>query len=305
MSGKTDTFVLDFVNDPDDIQKSFQPYYQGTILTEQTDPNHLYTVQQEIDKHNLYHNEIVERFVKTFYDETIPDEKLQGILDLVIEVWRQLEKDDQEDFRGNVESFIRLYGYVVQIIDFKDVDLEKLYIFLRHLVKKLPRREVDDIQDVTSSIDLEYFRIEKRHETKIELEELDGKLKPIKVDPIGLPPEEVKELLSDIIKVINDSYGTNLTDEDKIKLEKIQRRIQENQEFRRVYEGDNTETGKRHIFDRVFEEVKLGLVEEDLEFYNKISDKKTGRYLRDRLYEIYSSSSEWFVDNFVYLTFID
>ena len=95
MSGKTDTFVLDFVNDPDDIQKSFQPYYQGTILTEETDPNHLYTVQQEIEKHNLYHDEIVERFVKTFYDETIPDEKLQGILDSVVESWRELDKDDR------------------------------------------------------------------------------------------------------------------------------------------------------------------------------------------------------------------
>jgi len=292
MSGKTDTFVLDFVNDPDDIQKSFQPYYQGTILTEETDPNHLYTVQQEIEKHNLYHDEIVERFVKTFYDETIPDEKLQGILDSVVESWRELDKDDREDFRGNVQSFIRLYGYVVQIVNFKDVDLEKLYIFLRHLVKKLPRREVDDIRDVTSSIDLEYFRIEKKHETKIELEEVDGELEPVGGDTIGLPPEEVKELLSDIIKVINDSYGTNLTEEHKIKLEKMQRQIQEHKEFRKVYEGDNTETGKRHIFDRVFEEVKLTLVEEDLEFYNKISDKNTGRYLRDRLYESYSASIE-------------
>lgn len=288
-SGKTDTFVLDFVNDPDDIQKSFQPYYQGTILTEETDPNHLYTVQQEIDKHNLYHDEIVERFVKTFYDETIPDEKLQGILDSVVESWREIDRDDQEDFRGNVQSFIRLYGYIVQIVDFKDVDLEKLYIFLRHLVKKLPRRELDDIRDVTSSVDLEYFRIEKKHETKIELEEEDGELDPMGGDTIGLPPEEVKELLSDIIKVINDSFGTNLTEEDKIKLEKIQRRIQENEEFRKVYEGDNTETGKRHIFDRVFEEVKLSLVEEDLEFYNKISNSNTGRYLKDRLYQSYSS----------------
>ena len=292
MSGKTDTFVLDFVNDPDDIQKSFQPYYQGTILTEETDPNHLYTGQQEIDKHYIYHVEIVERFVKTFYDETIPDEKLQGILDTVVESWRELDKDDREDFRGNVQSFIRLYGYIVQIVDFQDVELEKVYILLRHLVKKLPRREVHDIRDVTSSIDLEYFRIEKKHETKIELEEVDGEPEPMGGETIGLPPEEVKELLSDIIKVINESYGTNLTEGDKVKLEKIQRRIQENEEFRRVYEGDNTETGKRHIFDRVFEEVKLTLVEEDLEFYNKLSDKNTGRYLRDRLYENYSASTE-------------
>ena len=157
-------------------------------------------------------------------------------------------------------------------------------------MKKLPRRQLDDIRDVTSSIDLEYFRIEKKHETKIELEEEDGELDPIGGDRIGLPPEEVKELLSDIIKVINDSFGTNLTEEDKIKLEKIQRRIQENDEFRKVYEGNNTETGKRHIFDRVFEEVKLSLVEEDLEFYNKISNSSTGRYLKDRLYKSYSET---------------
>ena len=69
--------------------------------------------------------------MKTFYDETIPDEKLQGILDSVVESWREIDRDGQEDFRGNVQSFIRLYGYIVQIVDFKDVELEKLYIFLR------------------------------------------------------------------------------------------------------------------------------------------------------------------------------
>ena len=290
MSGKTDTFVLDFVNNPDDIQESFQPYYQGTVLTEETDPNHLYTVQQEIEEHHLYHDEIVENFVTTFYDETIPDEKLQGILDTVVESWRELDRDDQEDFRGNVQSFIRLYGYIVQIVDFKDLELEKLYIFLRHLVKKLPRRQLDDIRDVTSSVDLEYFRIEKKHESSIELEDEDGELKPIGGDTIGLPPEEVKELLSDIIKVINDSYGTNLTESDKVKLEEIQRRIQENEEFRKVYVGDNTDTGRRHVFSRVFENVKLGLVEEDLEFYNKINNPEINRYLKERLYQSYSDT---------------
>jgi type I restriction enzyme, R subunit len=292
MSGKTDTFVLDFVNDPDDIQESFQPYYQGTVLTEETDPNHLYTVQQEIEKHHLYHDEIVENFVTTFYDEMIPDEKLQGILDTVVESWRELDRDDQEDFRGNVQSFIRLYGYIVQIVDFKDLELEKLYIFLRHLVKKLPRRPGDDIRDVTSFVDLEYFRIEKKHETKIELAEEDGELDPMGADTIGLPPEEVKELLSDIIRVINDSYGTNLTEEDKVRLEELQRLIQENEEFRKVYEGDNTETGRRHVFDRVFEDVKLGLVERDLDFYNKISNPNTSRYLKDRLYQSYSTPAD-------------
>jgi type I restriction enzyme R subunit len=288
MSGKTDTFVLDFVNEPDDIQESFQPYYEGTVLTEETDPNHLYSIQQEIDKHNLFQKDTIERLVTIFYDESIPDEQLQGILDTVVESWMELEEDDQEDFRGHVQSFTRFYGYISQIIDFKDLELEKLYIFLRHLVKKLPKRRLDDIRDITSSIDLEYFRIEKKHSTSIELEETDGELFPIGEETIGLPPEEVKELLSEIIEVLNDSYGTNLTESDKIKLEEIQRRIRENEEFRRVYEGDNTDTGRRHVFDRVFDDVKLDLVEENLEFYNKINNPETNRYLKERLYQSYS-----------------
>ena len=288
MSGKTDTFVLDFVNEPDDIQESFQPYYEGTVLTEETDPNHLYSIQQEIDKHNLFQEDTIEKFVTVFYDESIPDEQFQGILDTVVESWMKLDEDDQEDFRGHVQSFIRLYGYISQIIDFKDLELEKLYIFLRYLVKKLPKRRLDDIQDITSSIDLEYFRIEKKHSTSIELEEIGGELNPIGGDTVGVSAEEVKELLSEIIEVLNNSYGTNLTESDKVKLEEIQRRIRENEEFRKVYEGDNTDTGKRHVFDRVFEEVKIDLVEEDLEFYNKINDPNTSRYLKERLYQSYS-----------------
>ena len=288
MSGKTDTFVLDFVNKPDDIQASFQKYYQGTVLSEATDPNLLYTIQQEINKHRLFHNQTVEEFVTIVFDDTIPDEKLQGILDTVVESWRDLDEEDREYFRGNVQSFVRLYGYIMQIVAFTDLHLEKLYIFLVHLVKKLPKRHIDNIQDITSSIDLEHFRLEKQYERSIALEEQEGVLTPVGAVPIGLPPEEVRELLSNIIQVLNDAYGTNFTEGDKVKLEEIQRRIQANEEFRRVYEGDNTETGRRHVFDKIFEGVKLSLVEEDLEFYNKISDPQTNQYLKDHLYQSYS-----------------
>ena len=54
------------------------------------------------------------------------------------------------------------------------------------------------------------------------------------------------------------------------------------------YEGDNTDTGRRHVFDRVFDDVKLDLVEENLEFYNKINNPETNRYLKERLYQSYS-----------------
>ena len=161
MSGKTDTFVLDFVNDPDVVRESFQPYFKGSVLTEETDPNRLYQIEQEIIKFNLFHENTVNLYVDTFYKEEIPMEELQGILDSVVKDWSELEEEDRETFRSHIQSFIRLYGYISQIITFKDIGLEKLFIFLRGLNKKLPRRPPTDNPEILSTIDLEYFKIEK------------------------------------------------------------------------------------------------------------------------------------------------
>ena len=120
MSGKRDTFVLDFVNKPQIVQESFQPYYQGTFLEEETDPNKLYSIEQEIKKYGLFEEETVKKFIEKFYDDRVPDEELQPILDYVVEDWNKLEENEREDFRHQIQSFIRLYGYISQIITFKD-----------------------------------------------------------------------------------------------------------------------------------------------------------------------------------------
>jgi len=124
MRGKTDTFVLDFVNKPKIIQDSFQPYYQGTILVEETDPDKLYSIEQQIKEFNLFQDETVNLLVEKFYDDRIPDEELQPILDTVVNDWRELDEDEREGFRHHIQSFIRLYGYVSQIITFKILTLK-------------------------------------------------------------------------------------------------------------------------------------------------------------------------------------
>ena len=83
-------------------------------------------------------------------------------MDSTVDEWNQLDEQKQEEFRSHIQSFIRLYGYITQIITFKDIDLEKLYIFLKFLNKKLPRRKRDRLTDVVTSVDLESFRIEKK-----------------------------------------------------------------------------------------------------------------------------------------------
>ncbi len=287
MIGKSDTFVLDFVNEPKMIQDSFQPYYQGTMLEGETDPNKLYSIEQEIKKYNLFQDETVNKFVEKFYDEKVPDEELQPILDYVVEDWMKLTEDKQEMFRHYIQSFIRLYGYMSQIILFKEVKLEKLYIFLRFLNRKLPKRQREKLTDVFSYVNLEYFRIEEKLTTKIGLKG-DGVLREPSSPIYHNLPDDSKDLLSNIIKVLNESFGSDLTDADRVNLEKIQKRLSENEELRKVHISDNTESNKRHMFNEAFERILIGLVGEHLNFYNKLKEPKRNKYVKDRFYESYS-----------------
>ena len=44
--GKEDTFVLDFVNEPEDILKAFQPYYEQTLIGERAEARHFTNFRQ-------------------------------------------------------------------------------------------------------------------------------------------------------------------------------------------------------------------------------------------------------------------
>ncbi len=164
--GKTDTLVLDFVNDPEQIQAAFQQYYQTTTLAEETDPNRLYDLQSQLDDFDLYDADTINRFCEVFYDADQPDELLQGILDDVVEKWMENETEEKEAFRSTLQSYIRLYGYISQLITFTDVGLEKLYVFGRSLNKKLPKRDNPNLQDVIYSVDLDSLRVAKIHENQ-------------------------------------------------------------------------------------------------------------------------------------------
>ena len=288
MTGKTDTFVLDFVNEPDEVLESFQPYFKGSVLTEETDPNRLYQIELEIKQYDLFQDETVNLYVDTFFKEEIPMEELQGILDTVVEEWLKKEEEDRENFRSHIQSFIRLYGYISQIISFHPIDLEKLYIFLRGLNRKLPRK-INGERDIFTSVDLEYFKIEKQYTTTIELEDKEGELQGIR-EEVGTysDEEEQTDLLSVIIKTLNESFDGDFSDEDRVRIEKIKEQIHENEELRMVMEGDNTDSNKRDMFNRTFENLLTGLVGENLDFYNKLKEPKKNRFMKDRMYELYS-----------------
>ncbi len=289
--GKTETLVLDFVNEPDDIQAAFQQYYEATILEEETDPNRLYDLQRRMEDFDLFDVEIVDGFCLIFYDENKPDERLQGILDGVVEKWSERESEEREEFRSALQSYIRLYGYISQLITFTDPALEKLYVFCRSLNKKLPKREYEDVSDVLASVDLDSFRVQKIHDSqKLYLDPGDSEVFGIGGDEsTGKDPEH--DLLSIIIQTLNDTYQTDFTEEDKVDIETIRRKVHADESLQQVIQGDNTDDNKRYKFNQVFDAILLEFVQDKLHLYNKLTKREVNDDLKRLLYQDYRQPS--------------
>ncbi|MFS0878697.1 type I restriction endonuclease subunit R [Metabacillus niabensis] len=217
--GKEDTFVLDFVNDPEDIKASFQPYYESTSLSEVTDPNILYDLQGELEPFQIFTEEEVQKVNEIEINggvkkSTSAQTVLNAEIDKGVERYKNLSIEEKEAFKAAATKFTRTYGFILQIATFIDVDLHKLYIYLNYLLRKLPRDKNDKDVYLADDVALEYYRNQKVFEGSIELEKTGG----VELDPqrhgAGGAVEDEKTKLSSILEKLNERFGTEFTEED-------------------------------------------------------------------------------------------
>ena len=135
-AGKQGTMVLDFANEADDIKAAFEPYYETTLLSEGTDPNLLYEVQTRLAAFPVYTAADVDGFARLYFGSATQD-RLQAVLNPVVERYKELHEEERQDFRGQLTDYVRLYAFLSQVLPFSDSDLEKLYVFARHLLRLL------------------------------------------------------------------------------------------------------------------------------------------------------------------------
>ena len=270
-SGKTQTFTLDFANKTEEIQESFQRFYQSTILDGETDPNRLYDTQREVYDYHLYTQGDVDRFCEVFYDPNRDEGGLHPILDSAVDKFKSIDDTEtREDCRSKIQSYIRLYGYLSQIVTFTDIELEKTFVFLKYLNKKLPKRETERF-DVSDNIDLDSLRIQKTYEKIEGLEEGDTVLEPPDFGG-AIPVDPVLDLLSEIINQVNNTYGVNLTDDDKVDIERLKERMSSDPDLEKYMTGDNTEDNKKNYFKEQFDGMMVDYINERFEFYKKMED---------------------------------
>jgi len=173
--GKEDTFVLDFVNEPEEILAAFQPYYEQTLIGERAEAKQLYELQAKLDAQQVYHKAEVEEFARVFYKpkerQTAADHaRMNACLDPAVNRYQELEEEDREEFRKTLVAYRNLYAFLSQIIPFQDSDLEKLYSYIRFLIPKLPKEDRGPTYHFDDEVTLKFYRLQKISDGSIALE---------------------------------------------------------------------------------------------------------------------------------------
>jgi len=225
-SGKEDTFVLDFVNEPDEILKAFQPYYEQTLIGERAEPQQLYELQAKLDGHQVYYKAEVEEFCKVFYkpkpNQTTADHaRMNACIDPAVGRYNDLDEDVREEFRKTLVAYRNLYSFLSQVIPFQDTDLEKLYSYIRFLLTKLPRGDRGPVYNFNDDVALKYYRLQKIGEGSILMEpgapyEVSG---PTSVGTGVARGDNIE--LSKLIDILNERFGTEFKPGDQLFFESI------------------------------------------------------------------------------------
>ena len=257
--GKEPPFVLDFVNDPEDIRRAFAPYYDRTELLASSDPHQLEAIKHELDGLQVYHWSEVESFARVFYlplSRREPDDhaRLEACLQPARDRFSALDPDEQEAFHDRLGAFVKLYAFLGQIIPYGDSDLERLASFGRVLLPSIrPRRDSSPVH-LGEDVGLEYYRLERVSSGAITVQNEDEVYVTTPAAVGTGRTEEDKAPLSEIIGKLNDRFGTRFTDEDRLFFEQVKERAVRSEEVRetaRVNPLDKFSLGIRDMIGRL------------------------------------------------------
>ncbi|TVQ26747.1 MAG: type I restriction endonuclease subunit R, partial [Leptolyngbya sp. DLM2.Bin15] len=261
------TFILDFFNEPQDILEAFLPYYTKAELADVSDPQIIYDLQGNLDAEGIYHWQEVEAFALAFFNPKAAHAKLTYHCQPAVERFKHRyqqaeaaqrqaleqkraatlhnndaarkqaehglktagEQIDQLDlFKKNLQSFVRLYEFLSQIIDYEDPELEQLCVYAKHLYPLLRRDRLDQEDIDIAELALTHYRLTKGAKQQLRLAEEQGTyaLKPGSAIGTGKAHDPEKQRLSEIIQALNELFGAEVSDDDQVQfLNTIAQRI--------------------------------------------------------------------------------
>ncbi len=285
---KEDTFVLDFVNEAEQIQRGFAPYY-GASVAVPTDPNELYDAWREVDRFGVVRPEDVEAFARAYFaaPDNVTQAKLYALLDAVRDRFTDLDEADQEEFRTWLKRFVSRYGFISQVLPMADTTMEKRYAYCRLVELRLPS-EPSGSMDLGDQVQMTHLRVTRTGEHDLSLEKGGGVLRAFaEGGPGGY--EDLLAPLSELIDRLNERFGADLSEADRLHLEGIGADMAADPEVQQQA-AVNTEENFGIEFDKRFTDAVAARMSQAEELTIRILDRpefrdEVVRALMPRVYE--------------------
>jgi type I restriction enzyme R subunit len=223
---KDTTYVLDFVNVPDEILAAFQTYYETAELAGVTDPDLIFDLRAKLDAAGHYDDFEVDRVVLAELNPQAMQAQLvaaiEPVADRLLKRFKAAHgKKDELDalllFKRDLATFVRVYAFLSQMFDYGNTAIEKRAIFFKRLLPLLDfgrEREGVDLSKVV----LTHHRLKAQGTPALVLGEAEGdyKLAPMTAPGSGEVQEKLKLRLSEIVAKVNDLFDGELTEHDML-----------------------------------------------------------------------------------------
>lgn len=213
------TFILDFVNDYDDITKAFSLYYTTTLLSNSVTPNSIYDIEAKLDGYNVIDPMYIEETNKLLYKEKITAKEKQKLTFMFQKSKKEIEKLDeleQKECIVTMRRLVRFYEFLIQVSCFEDVEIHKKYNYISFLLAYVNIKHPGTGYNLDGKITAMNFVQKKTGENK---------KSKIKSNPVAKLPtadkfiltEDKEEKLSEIIAEINSVAGKTYDNDVAVK----------------------------------------------------------------------------------------
>ncbi len=286
---KHDTFVLDFANKPEMIEKSFSRYYRTTLLSGETDPNKLYDLVATMESYQVYSNDDVETLVSLYLNGADRD-KLDPILDICTVAYKNLDLEDQIKFKSSAKAFCRTYGFLGAILPYGDADWEKLSIFLNVLIPKLPSPRDDDFSEgILDVIDLDSYRLEAQESMSIKLEDDDAEVAPVPAGSAGHIVNPEMDMLSVILSDFNDMFGNiDWKEPDNVRKQiiAIPEMVAKDEKYQNAMKNSDKQEARTES-ERALQQVIFSIMADNMELFKQFQDNPSfKKWLSDMVFNM-------------------
>lgn len=208
--------VVDFANDPADIEADFKRYYQGAAIDTDIDPNSLHTLADELDTAGYYDPDEMNK-VAEVYMAGEDSEKLRGVANKILDRWRtdrnSRDKDTRErakDFKAHVLKYRHAYEFLSQIVDYADAEVARRAILCTVLEPNLHITELDDDEDFLIGVTLAGVAIAQGAVDE-DYSVSDGESEPLNVPEftvrLGEPKTPLRAAFDEAVEKVNDIFS--------------------------------------------------------------------------------------------------